>query len=78
MRELLVVAVFLARPLMMIFMMRGGHGHSGHGHHDGHEAGVPTTKSSSELRLEREELDRLIEERAREEETPTPVSGGWR
>jgi hypothetical protein len=76
MRELLVVAVFLACPLMMIFMMRGGLGHGGHDHR--REAGARETKSTSELRREREELDRLIEEREREEETPTPVGNGWR
>ena len=75
MRELLLVAIFVACPLMMFFMMRGGHGHGAHGHH---EAGAHETKSTSELRREREELDRLIEERESEEETPTPVGGAWR
>ena len=75
MRELLLVAIFVACPLMMFFMMRGGHGHGAHGH--GHEAGAHETKSTSELRREREELDRLIEGRESEEETPTPVGSGW-
>ena len=76
MRELLLVAIFVACPLMMFFMMRGGHGAHGHGHGahgHGHEAGAHETKSTSALRRERQELDRLIEERESEEETPTPV-----
>ena len=76
MRELLLVAIFVACPLMMFFMMRGGHGHGAHGH--GHEAGAHEAKSTSALRREREELDRLIEERESEEETPTPGGGAWR
>jgi hypothetical protein len=75
MRELLLVAIFVA-CLMMLFMMRGGHGHGGHGH--GHDASAHETKSTPALLREREELDRLIEERGSEEETPTPVGGAWR
>ena len=43
-----------------------------------HEAGAHETKSTSALRREREELDRLIGERESEEETATPVGGTWR
>lgn len=73
----------LACPLMMMLMMRGGHGHGGHVHghsggcgHDHREA--PTErKSAAELRNQRDELDRLIEEREAEEKTPTTFGGGW-
>jgi alpha-beta hydrolase superfamily lysophospholipase len=80
MRELFFIAIVLACPLIMMFMMRGGHvhgdAHGGHGH--SHEAGPRETMSTSDLRREREELDRLIEERENEQETPTPAGGGWR
>jgi hypothetical protein len=84
MRELLLIAIILACPLMMMFMMRGGHGHGGHteahggsgGHGHGDSFGEP--RSSAELRRERDDLDRLIEEREAEEQTPTPVGDGWR
>ncbi len=83
MRELLLIAIVLVCPLAMMFMMRGGHGHShteGHGGGRGHGHGDPSgePRSSAELRRERDDLDRLIEEREAEEQTPTPVGDGWR
>jgi hypothetical protein len=68
MRELFLIALIVACPLMMMWMMRGGHGRS-------HDSGEP--KSIAELRRERDELEGLIEEREAEEES-TPVGGGWR
>ena len=66
MRELLFIAFIVACPLMMIFMMRGGHGHGsgrsdhagGHGRDD-----EPGKTSTDDLRRKRVELDRLIERR---------------
>jgi hypothetical protein len=84
MRELLLIAIVLACPLMMMFMMRGGHGHGSHteGHRGGcghdHSDASGEPRSSAELRRERDDLDRLIEEREAEEQTPTPVDDGWR
>lgn len=68
MRELLLIALIVACPLMMMWMMRGGHGHGG-----SHDSSEP--KSIAELRRERDELEGLIEERETEEES-TPVGGG--
>ena len=75
--------VVLACPLMMMWMMRGGHGHGG-GHsrhaggcHGGHEHEDASAKSTEDLRPRRAELDHLIDER---EQHPggdtTPM--GWR
>lgn len=36
MSTVLLILLILACPLMMIFMMRGGHGHGGHAH-GGHD-----------------------------------------
>jgi len=62
---LFFLLLVLACPLLMMFMMRGGHGHGGgaasHGG-DGHE-GEPRETSTDELRQQRAELDRLIDER---------------
>jgi Protein of unknown function (DUF2933) len=73
----LFLLLILACPLMMIWMMRGMHGgHGGHarrhaaGRGDGHS---DSNASLEELRRQREQLDREIEEREAEEETPTPV-----
>jgi hypothetical protein len=60
MRELLFVALVLACPLMMVFMMRGGHGHGGANAHGDNESRQPTT---DDLRRQRHELDRQIEQR---------------
>ena len=78
MEELLFIALVLACPLTMMLMMRG-HGHGGHagqsgGRHD-HGDIRSEPKSAAELRRQRDELDRLIEEREVEEETPTPIGG---
>lgn len=84
MRELLIIALVLACPLMMVLMMRGGHGHGGHAQARGDESGngegeiSREPNSSAELRRRRDELDRLIEERESQVETPTPIGGGWR
>lgn len=61
MREVLVIALVLACPLMMIMMMRGGHGHGGH-------AQAPRADESQELSTEslrklRADVDLLISER---------------
>jgi hypothetical protein len=83
MKELLFIALVLACPLMMFLGMRGGHGHGGHAHRHGgggsedREARTERT-SAAELRRRRDELDRLIEEREAEQETPTPIAGPWR
>jgi hypothetical protein len=81
MREVLFIALVLVCPLMMIFMMRGGHGHGGHagGRHGGrdHEA-APRRASTHELRYQRDELDRLIEERERSEERELEPAGSGR
>jgi len=84
MRELLLLAIILVCPLAMMLMMRGGHGQGGHteGHRGGrgrgHGDASGEPKSSAELRRERDDLDRLIEAREAEEQTPTPVGDGWR
>jgi hypothetical protein len=58
METLLLALIVLACPLMMLLMMRG---HGVHSHH----AQTPT--SSAELRRRRDELDRQIAERERDE-----------
>ena len=77
MRELLVIGLVLACPLMMVWMMRG-HGHGGHPHgaedgpaHHERERWREST-STAELARQRDALDRLIAER----ETVTPVAAG--
>jgi hypothetical protein len=80
MREVLFIALVLACPLMMVFMMRGGHGHGG-GHADGGHGGhdhAPREASIDDLRGQRDELDRLIEEReqADSERELTPARWG--
>lgn len=81
-----MIAIVLACPLMMMFTMRGGHGHGGRGGHtEGHGGGrghgqgdaSGEPRSSVKLRRERDELDRLIKEREAEEQTPAPVLDGW-
>jgi hypothetical protein len=52
----LFLLVLLACPLMMVFMMRGGHGHGGHGGHD--QPSQPV--STDDLHRRRDELDREI------------------
>jgi len=83
MREVLFIALVLACPLMMIWMMRGGDGHGGHaghgggvygGHHDGPHAKEVSTQ---DLRCQRDELERLIEEREQSESERELEPTGW-
>ena len=86
MSQYLFLLLILACPLMMIFMMRGMHGgQSGNadgGHTHGMAGGCHSHADSSsgttldDLRRQREDLDRQIEEREAEEQTP--VGSGWR
>jgi hypothetical protein len=55
---LFLLLLLLACPLMMVFMMRGGHGHGGHSHGGHDHAGERA--SLEELRRRRDELDREI------------------
>ena len=61
MREMLFIVLIVACPLMMMLMMRGGHGGQGHGSH-GPDV-QPHETSTDDLRRQRAELDRLIDER---------------
>ena len=74
MSSYLVLLLILACPLMMVWMMRGGHGHSADGGHAHDDSGA----SLDELRRQHEQLGREIEAREAEEESPTPAGGGWR
>ena len=83
MREVLFIALVLACPLMMIWMMRGGHGHGGHaghgggvhgGHHDGTDA---KDVSTQDLRRQRDELERRIEAREQSESERELEPTGW-
>lgn len=65
--SLLILLLVLACPLMMVWMMRGGHGGHGHGTrgggHDHMHAGggeSPAGRSLDELRARRDELDAEI------------------
>jgi hypothetical protein len=70
------VLLVLACPLMMMFMMRGGHGHGGQGGHAGGGHGghgqepEPREASTDDLRRRRAELDREIEHREQWEAEP--------
>jgi hypothetical protein len=70
------VLLVLACPLMMMFMMRGGHGHGGQGGqaggcHGGHgQEPEPRETSTDDLRPRRAELDREIEQREQWEPEP--------
>lgn len=59
MGQYLFLLLILACPLMMIFMMRGGHGHSGHADMHGSN-GTQEPSSLDELRRRRDGLDREI------------------
>jgi hypothetical protein len=72
-RELFFIALVLACPLMMIFMMRSGHGHGAV--HRGHEPDQ-SPASIPDLRRRRDELDRLIEEHERSGEIADIPIGG--
>jgi Protein of unknown function (DUF2933) len=82
MSEYLFLLLILACPLMMFWMMRGGHGHHSAGDHSGDRVDHDTDAnqpSLEELRHRREELDREIEHRqATEGDLRTPVGGSWR
>ena len=77
----LFLLLVLACPLMMVWMMRGGHGGHGHASHGTgymHGAGgeVPSGSSLDELRKRRGELDAEIaqlEEAETEAKTPAAV-----
>ena len=71
-QTIFLLLLLLACPLLMVWMMRGGHGahsaggHSGHGcGHGGHNhtANEGAEPSLDELRRRRDDLDREIEER---------------
>jgi len=70
------VLLVLACPLMMMLMMRGGHGQGGHGGHasgchGGHgQEPTPRETSTDDLRRQRAELDREIEHREQWEPQP--------
>ena len=81
----LLLLLIVACPLMMFFMMRGMHGGHGGNAESGHEhgsgsnhdhAGTDANTSLDDMRRQRDDLDREIEEREATE--PTPVGGGWR
>jgi hypothetical protein len=78
MREVLFIAFVLACPLMMMWMTRGGHGHghgAGHGgrSHGGHDEVTDAKNvSTQDLRRQRDELDRQIEQREQWEPQPEP------
>ena len=79
----LILLLILACPLMMVLMMRGMHGGKADaGNAERQAAGCTDHGDSSasldELRRQRDQLDREIEQREAEEQTPTPVGGGWR
>jgi hypothetical protein len=59
MQALLPLLILVPCVLMMVMMMRG------HGH--GHQEKPPAAASTTDLRKRREELDRLIGERERDE-----------
>jgi hypothetical protein len=89
MSQYLFLLLVLACPLMMIFMMRGMQGSHGESADGGHEHGMSGCHSGrnhtnntdaetslDELRRQRDELDRRIEQREADEHAP--VGSGWR
>ena len=61
MGQYLFFLLILACPLMMVFMMRGGHGHGHGGHAQAHGTnGAQEPSSLDELRRRRGELDQEI------------------
>ena len=58
MSNFLLFLLILACPLLMWWMMRGGHGHGGHVHNE-------RSESVDDLLRRREELDEEIAARAR-------------
>ena len=57
MSQYLFFLLVLACPLMMVFMMRGGHGHGGHTRGS---SGAQDPSSLDELHRRRDELDQEI------------------
>lgn len=70
MRELFLILLLLACPLMMLVMHRG-HGHGSHA-----RGAVGDDTSTRDLRRRRDELDRMISER--ESAQAVPVAEGAR
>jgi len=64
MSQYLFFLLILACPLMMVFMMRGGHRHGSHGHAhmgpNGDASGDGDPAPIDELKRQRDELDREI------------------
>jgi hypothetical protein len=58
MKDLLFIALILACPIAMAWMMSRGHGHGGAGGHSAHEHS--SDASTDELRRRRDELARAI------------------
>ena len=82
---LFLLLILAACPLMMVFMMRGMHGGHGGNADGGHTHGMAgdgvrgqagAKSSLDDLRRQRENLDREIEEREAEEQMP--VGASWR
>lgn len=74
MSQYLFFLLILACPLMMVFMMRGGHGHGAHSGHTGpttgngaahsqHDDCEHDDRSIDELKRQRADIDRAIAER---------------
>jgi hypothetical protein len=76
MTELLFIALVVACPLMMMLMMRGGHGHGGHAPKA--RSDEPSEMSTASLRRLRADVDSLIAERTQAEGRPdeTTLLGG--
>ena len=71
MSQYLFFLLILACPLMMVFMMRGGHGHGAHSGHTGPAGGAAgsqhddcehESRSIDELKRQRADIDRAIAE----------------
>ena len=68
---ILLVLLVLACPLAMAWMMRGGHGHGGNNHAANGQEPHAANSSLTDLYRQRNELDRLIDEREQAEREPT-------
>jgi hypothetical protein len=67
MKDLIFIALVLACPLMMMWMMRGGHGsHSGGGQEHGVRSRSRQELTLDELKAERDALNEEIGQRAEE------------
>ncbi|WP_263730548.1 DUF2933 domain-containing protein [Cellulomonas sp. SG140] len=56
-RQAAQYAVLLACPLMMVFMMAGGHGHGGHGGHGDAAGGTTDGTGRDQIGPDRERID---------------------